>query len=139
MSDVGIASPVAPIDPPVSSGPESEWPKWFERLNELSQVKDGWNGYDAPAPTEAAIAAARTFLSALETARILPSRVAPSVVGGIGITKRTGARKVYVEFRNDGRIFALFSDGQSPSTQPVMPSAEGFQNLIAAMRGYLDA
>lgn len=72
-----------------------------------------------PPPTEAAIAASLEFLAFVQVVDLAPSRLAPSVVGGIGITFRRGDRRVYVEFKNDGVGHALFS---APEDEPFVVS-----------------
>jgi hypothetical protein len=68
-----------------------------------------------------------------------PSRLAPSAVGGVGVTHRRGSKTVYVEFYNDGRVLALFSDNVSePVIKRIDPNDQSFRELIAGMRGYLD-
>ncbi len=106
----------------------------------MSQLTEGWDGYGAPAPSGAAIAVARSYLGSLFKERLEPSRVAPSVVGGIGITHKLTKRRVYVECFNDGQIYALFSDGQSlPNGRPVKAREDSFEELIGAIRDYLNA
>ena len=108
----------------------------FERL---SRLREGWNGYAAPAPTEEAIRTAKSFIDTLLREKYEPKRLAPSAVGGVGITHRHGDKSVYVEFYNDGRVLALFSDEVSePEIRRIEPSLKSFKALIAEMREYLD-
>lgn len=104
------------------------------QLRQFAELQPGWDGYKAAPPTPVVVAAARDFLSA--TAKFPPDRVAPSVVGGIGVTYRKNGRKVYVEFRNTGSILALFSDGTTePAVEPVDPSE--YPAFVTRTRGYL--
>lgn len=103
-------------------------------MTALTKLNAGWDGYKAPPPTHVVVAAARDFLTT--TAEFPPDRVAPSVVGGIGVTYRKNGRKVYVEFRNTGSILALFSDGSTePAVEPVDPGE--YPAFLARARGYL--
>ena len=50
--------------------------------------------------------------------------MAPSAVGGVGITIRGGDRKVYFEFYNDGVVYVLFADlAEHTNMRPVRPEA----------------
>jgi hypothetical protein len=122
--------------------PHREEPRrlaWEATLSKLSQLQEGWNGYAAPAPTEEAILTARSFVDTLLQEQYEPNRLAPSAVGGVGVTHRKGSKSVYVEFYNDGRVLALFSDELSePEIKRIEPCLNSFLMLIAQMRGYLD-
>jgi hypothetical protein len=113
---------------------------WQMKFVQLSKLQDGWNGYDAPAPSEKARRTAESFVDTLLKEKYEPRRLAPSAVGGVGVTQRKGNRSVYVEFYNDGRVLALFSDDVSePQVKRVEPGLQSFKKLIAEMRDYLDA
>jgi DNA-binding transcriptional ArsR family regulator len=112
---------------------------WESKFSQLRELPEGWNGYAAPAPTKTAILALKSFVDFLLRADFEPSRLAPSAVGGVAVTHRRGSKKVYVEFYNDGRVLALFSDDVSdPVIKRVDPGCESYKELIAEMRGYLD-
>jgi hypothetical protein len=113
---------------------------WRVKLVQLRHLRDGWNGYAAPAPSERAINTANSFVVTLLRAKYEPKRLAPSAVGGVGITQRSGNKKVYVEFFNDGKVFALFSDGHSePISKEIVPGFQSFKALVKEMQEYLDA
>ena len=65
------------------------------KLVQLRHLQDGWNGYAAPAPSERAIDTANSFIDILVRAKYEPKRLAPSAVGGVAVTQRSGNRKVY--------------------------------------------
>src|SRR6185437_5938648 len=90
-------SAVADNSPTVSSNCE-----WGKKLDAMSALQRGWNGYDAEPPSALAIATARNYLGHLSAEQLSPTRVAPSVVGGVGVTCRKADHRVYVEFYNDG-------------------------------------
>lgn len=113
---------------------------WLVKFVQLSKLKDGWNGYAAPAPSEKAIALARSFVDMLIKEKYEPKRLAPSAVGGVAVSQRSNDRKVYVEFFNDGTIYALFSDGSSePVSEEIRPGYQAFKALVKRMRDYLNA
>lgn len=126
-------------DGTVLHGGAPQAPAWDATFSRLSQLQEGWNGYAAPAPTETAIRTAKRFVDVLLEEKFEPTRVAPSAVGGVATTHRMGRRKVYIEFYNDGRILALFSDDVSePVIERLQTSETSFRSLIAEMRDYLD-
>jgi hypothetical protein len=114
--------------------------EWVMKIASMTQLKEGWNGYHAPPPSARAIGMAENFLAHLLGKKIEPSRLAPSAVGGVGLTRRKNDRRVYVEFFNNGRIYALFSDSVTePISREVPPGRQGFLKLIGDMGAYLDA
>lgn len=115
-------------------GPRSE--EWLDKLFGYAVLKSGWDGYNAPGPSKRAILRSGTFLTRLSGLHLLPVRVAPSVVGGIGITFRNGMREVYVEFYNDGGIHALLSDDTTQHLEDVpLSEAEAQQAAFIARAG----
>jgi hypothetical protein len=113
--------------------------KWFSNLDKMHTLRDGWNGYSAPAPSDRAVDLARSFLTVLTENSREPSRVAPSAVGGVGITHKRRGRRVYVEFMNDGAVYALFSDKDSElKSEKVKPFPARFKELTKRIGAYLD-
>ena len=89
---------------------------WAVKLDAFAELTKGWDGYKAEPPSAAVVNAAKRFLSN----ELSPTRVAPSVVGGIGITFKKNGRKAYLELTNAGPMSLLLSDGVSdPHTEPV--------------------
>ncbi len=112
---------------------------WQTKFVQLSKLRDGWNGYNAPAPSEKAIRTAQSFVDMLLREKYEPKRLSPSAVGGVAVTQRSREKKVYVEFFNDGTVFALFSDGNSePISKEVIPGYQSFKALVKEMREYLN-
>jgi hypothetical protein len=79
------------------------------QLQSFAALKKGWDSYSAEPPTVAAVNESIIFIRSISST---PTRVAPSAIGGIGITfrKEDGDRKVYVEFRNEGVNYAMYDD-----------------------------
>jgi hypothetical protein len=114
--------------------------KWGSKLDEMKRLQEGWNGYSAPVPSGAAIDTARSFLSILSSENYEPTKLAPSAVGGVGITRKEGGRRVYVEFFNDGEVFALFSDRKAePVSKQVLPGDRRYRALLKEIKEYLNA
>lgn len=116
-----------------------EWCGLFDKLRSYSHLADRWDGYCAQPPLTIATKQSRDFLCALQYSNLRPTRLRPSVVGGIGVTFRKGKRKSYVEFYNDGTVHALFSDGESePEMRDVSPTPAGYRPIIADIQEYLN-
>jgi hypothetical protein len=116
---------------------------WVEKVWSFARLAEGWNGSRAPAPARQAIENAARFVSAMAEAGSDPTRVAPSAVGGIAITRRVGDRKALVEFFNDGPASALFADDAAQQlTGSVhvcdMITRDDFRDLLEEIRQYLD-
>ncbi len=92
---------------------ESQLEKWSEKLQDLRHLRLGWDGYDAPVPTGKSLEKAAQFLESLKQRGDLePALLSPSTVGGVGITfAGINDREAYLEFFNDGRVFAALSNG----------------------------
>lgn len=116
-----------------------DWVGLDKKLASFRSLKKGWDGYKATPPDLKPVHLVSGFLDLLRQNRYLPSRLAPSVVGGVGVSFRKGGLKVYVEFSNKGTVHALFSDGVSePVVKQVMPDSAGYRALVATTRAYLD-
>jgi hypothetical protein len=116
----------------VSAGISND--RWQKKLDDLSGLRDNWNRYSSPAPSEAAVQVARLFLQVLAEEGRQPTRVAPSAVGGVGVTLRRGDRMAYVEFYNNGTAHALLTDEDSEGeTIAVEPKREGYKRLLRRM------
>lgn len=111
----------------------------FENLDGFSALKDRWDGYEAPRPNDSAIRTARTFLSVLEDSELVPSRLKPSVIGGVGVTFKKEKRKAYVEFYNNGTVYVLFSGRGEPTTQQIKPTSFHFDQLVETIQDFLNA
>ena len=120
------------------AGNAGDWTKWFTRLTNLRGLKDRWNSYTAPRPDELAIRNAEAFLTAMRDADYEPTRLAPSAMGGVAITRRQDKRKVLVEFYNDGRVYALFSDRDTLAMDVQPVPQQTFAAFIPTIRKYLD-
>src|SRR5258707_15605595 len=78
--------------------------RWAERLSSLTDLRQGWNGHDAPAPNKQSVANARRFLAVVASSAADPERVGASAAGGVAITFRKEDRKVLVECLNNDPV-----------------------------------
>ena len=88
-------------------------------------------------PNSEAIRLAREFIIQMKRNGQPPTRIAPSVVGGIGVTKRVGDRMAYVEFYNSGKVYALLTDDHTDGCViEVFP--EEYPSLLVQIKDYLN-
>ncbi|MBI2433682.1 MAG: hypothetical protein HYV26_12520 [Candidatus Hydrogenedentes bacterium] len=117
-----------------------ELPEWkveyLQRIQHFNQLDDGWNGYQAPAPDISAINVAAQILKRIS---VCPARVAPSAVGGVGITFWAANHEVYVEIKNTSNM-ALVSvtdfnvhetGGEDEGVFKFSTNEDGMQLLIS--------
>lgn len=114
------------------------WSNWNERLEDLATLEPGWNGYKADPPTGEVVKGVRGFIEFLRSRNLQPSKLNPSVVGGVGVTFASGRRSIYLEFRNTGNAHALFTDGESkPRVEKVGQNLAGYVDIMVKAEKYL--
>lgn len=118
-------------------------PDWIstvhEKLDSMHELVEGWNGYSAPAPDQMALNYAYAFVSVLGEEGIEPDRVAPSVIGGVGITFRCGNRKAYLEIMNGGIAHLALIHGDDIKTEPArMSDRNSLKSLAWRAYGFLN-
>lgn len=112
---------------------------WVAQLEKLAMLKDGWNRYSAPLPSTLALSIGRQFMNLMCAEALPPSRVAASAVGGVSITRVVDEKEIYVEIYNDGTMCTLLADeSDNDRTLRTTPDMQGFRQLLAAMRAYVD-
>jgi hypothetical protein len=119
--------------------PQSHTTRLLAKLDTFKTLEKGWNGYSAPGPAEVAISNAKLLVETASAEDMIPTRVEPSAMGGVGVTFLAGHREAGVEFYNNGTAHALFADNSAESmdTQPVRPHTEGYQSFLVRARRYL--
>ena len=101
----------------------------ISKLASFSKLETGWDSYNAVTPSGYAINNTKWVLTRLYRV----DRVAPSVVGGIGITVRVPGLKVYIECLNDGRVSVLVEDGVMIETRLTEVDCEWFEKLLVSI------
>jgi len=120
-----VAKTSSPSTIRIASEPQQN-PSWLSAFDAMACLQRGWNGYDAPPPNEAAVEIARRLALALNEYYKAPSRTAPSVVGGVGLTIRSKSAKAYIEVYNDKAVYWMYSDGES---EPEVHRVDIFDDL----------
>lgn len=126
------------INGPGNAAKELDRIKCTRWLNSLDEIQGNRDWSHVPQPSEDAFALSRKFITLAMDCDRWPSRISPTMVGGIGVTFGKGARKAYVEFRNTGNIHSLLSNGDSdPIVSKVDPSNLGFRKLVQRISFHL--
>jgi hypothetical protein len=115
----------------------------FIQLSEGTRItkafKTGWDGYDAPAPSDAAVAVTLKVLSQLQSSSSLnPYSVLPSADGGVGISFRgRHEKRAVLEMLNDGTSsYMLYGKGQ-PTESSEFSLDRDFPRILRRLMEYL--
>jgi hypothetical protein len=79
-------------------------------LKALRSLSNNWNGYGAEAPRACSIYMAEFLLYVLQNKNFPPSKVMPSVNGGVAICFIRGEQYADFECFNTGEILAVTSE-----------------------------
>jgi hypothetical protein len=110
-----------------------------ERMSFWTSLETGWNRRGAAAPTFFAVKGALALVEMMVERGQEPTRVAPSAVGGVGVTRRAGDRMAYVEFYNSGGACALLSDeGSDEQTFRLRWGRDSLNQLVGKIEEYLN-
>jgi len=91
-----------------------------ERLESTVALEPNWDTYGADPPNEKARELARSILASLEANSFPPTRLMPSVEGGIGISFVAQDNRADIEVYNTGEIAAaIYSNVKAPETWTV--------------------
>lgn len=84
---------------------------FYKDLTTIELELQNWI-YDCQAPNGVSLDEGRAMLDRLRSNGILPYRITPSAVGGIGICMRSAERYADIECDNDGLLSVVISDGK---------------------------
>jgi hypothetical protein len=116
----------------------AELDRFQKKLRELARLKDGWDSYDAEAPSVLAVRGAAAWLHDLVVAGLTPSSLLPSVEGGIALGMERANQRATVEVYNDGEVVAIaFGGDQEPKAWAVANDAASKQEAIQKIRAHL--
>jgi hypothetical protein len=115
---------------------------WFHEalraLNAAMKVQQGWDGYNAPPPSQEAFQLARLVLNSLEVAHQKPAQILPNGEGGITfIHQREDGRTAYIECYNTNEIAALVKKTSYRRVWDVAPTSEHIDALVKEVRHFL--
>jgi hypothetical protein len=127
-----------PSEPPLRDQAQME--QQFSRLEEFRRLEPGWDSYDAPAPSERAVAYARRILRFIwdHDLPLAPS-VSPTADGGILLVFSSEPRYADIECFNNGEILALTSEGEgAPSIWPIDTEADNLTIALEQIRAFIN-
>jgi len=84
--------------------------KQTKQIIKLKNLKKGWDSYDADPPNYLALTNALKILDLLFESEFSPTRIMPSVEGGISFLFIRNTKYADIECDNDGDIHAGMSD-----------------------------
>jgi hypothetical protein len=143
--ELGILQPIIPQlrsaetqTPEELQKAQAHFKRLAERLAEMADMKDDWDGYKAKAPNEWALWQASAALAYASTLSCLPDNVLPSVENGVAIAYFENGRYADIEFFNDGDIALVTDDFASTSRgydirELYVPDA--LEQMCAFLRG----
>jgi hypothetical protein len=90
---------------------DSDFAPLDQQLDRLTGLTEGWDGYDAPAPSAQAISEAREILRRMQEELVKPQWVSASADGGIAFSfAAPNERRAQIEILNNGEKFAHLYD-----------------------------
>lgn len=117
----------------------NEFENLYSDLSQLASVQENWNSYGSPAPTEPSIEKARSILSALESAQLVPSKVMPSAEGGVAFVfmSQTENRAVLESLNSMESFILLYDRNGNSKTLDWDDSASHRSNLLDRLKDHL--
>lgn len=111
-----------------------------ESLESTATLEPNWDSYGAEPPNETARALTLHILSSLEVSCLPPTRVMPSVEGGIGLAFVEQDKRADVEVYNTGEVAAaIYSGLGAPETWAVGDTERSLKTTIDRIRVHLAA
>src|SRR5688500_5263194 len=80
---------------------------YYNKIDCFATLQKGWDSYNAEPPSQKCINEAKFVINRLS---ILPHKVSPSVIGGIGISWKYDDNYIYLEIYNDGEKYITHSN-----------------------------
>jgi len=102
-------------------------------IRSFGSLEPGWDSHDAPPPSKAAIDQSTQFIAVCASEELEPVNIAPSVMGGVGITFEANDREAYVELSNNGDTYMMRTDQSTEDINPIV------DRVPANERAFLDA
>jgi hypothetical protein len=110
------------------------------RLKAVAILRHGWDSYAAEPPNDVAYTLASTILDELEANHLPPTRLMPSVEGGIGLAFVEGGNRAYLEVCNTGEtVVAIYGTQGEPEVWEIDATQAARKAAIDRIRVYLAA
>jgi len=89
--------------------------KMFENIRIMEDMDDGWNSYDAPAPSYIARRNAIRVLKKMIESRLTPMKISPMADGGVALQYYGKDWYASIDLMNDGEVLYGVNDNDSVS------------------------
>jgi hypothetical protein len=109
-------------------------------FDELRNLEDGWDSYNAPKPTECSIMRTAEILGYILPLGLKPNRILASAEGGVAIIfSGVDIRRALIEILNGGCIYTLLydMDGFSNTLEWKNCSEESTKNAVYSIQTWL--
>jgi hypothetical protein len=120
---------------------DSDFAPLEERLDQLLQLNEGWDGYNAPVPSLQAVEDSRRVLQRMQEQLVTPQWVGASADGGVAFSFRSaGDRRAEIEILNNGEKFShLYNLNGESRTEEWAGNLEEqrFDKLLQPILDYL--
>jgi hypothetical protein len=111
-----------------------------QRLSATGSLAQGWDGYGSESPNATARGLAERILDLLENASLVPTRLTPTVEGGIAFSFVEGNSRAVIEIYNTGEIAAAtYFDQGEPTVWEPQPAEAPLLGCIEQIRVHLAA
>ncbi len=111
-----------------------------EQLNLMASLGHGWDSQGAAPPNANARTVVKRILGLLETASLPPTRLTPTVEGGIALSFVEDSSRAVIEVYNTGEIAAAtYSDQGEPAVWEFDPNEVAILDCIRKIRVHLTA
>jgi len=115
-----------------------DWDKYILKItDEFPELKKGWCENADPPSSESCVNAL-TVLSVYRNEDFYPTRVVPTVMGGVAISVRLGNRKLFVECYNTGKICYLMAADNSDEMTTGEVIRSGISDLVERAKLFLE-
>lgn len=112
----------------------------YQKLESFRTLKAGWDSYDAEAPNEKSIVTAEKIIRILYELNYEPTRIVPSVDGGIVISFFEGDLYADIECLNSGEILAVESNSyDQPEPWIVYPDHGNIKSTVGRIRDFFNS
>lgn len=108
------------------------------QLEELRELRRGWDSYDAEVPNTTAFRRAHEILTAAQQERLDVTRIVPSAEGGIGICFVASGRYAHIEASNDGELTLVMFSGNDPAEIREIHDEPALVQALHQIRQYTD-